>query len=152
MTDTQLLLHLAEKIMGRKVYTERDGDYDQWQRRLVREGGVGSCFIDLDGRTWIYDNPTPYINAHERLWDPLHSMDDAMGVVRALQAKGWEYAFGSCPEGDYAHFSHYDRHVGHPWPTWRTATAKGLARAICEAALQIAPTALRALETREEGR
>jgi hypothetical protein len=134
MTDTELLRSLA-RLMGWEVYTEREGRYDRWQRHLVNDGGAGSCFIDLDGKVWIYDGASVYINAHERLWRPLHDMNDAMTIVRALQGQGWEYAFGSCPEGDYAHFSHYERRDNQPWPAFRTATADGLARAICLAAL-----------------
>lgn len=127
MTDLELLRHLAA-LMGWEVYTEQAGDYDQWQRRLVKEGGAGSCFIDLDGRVWIYDNPALYINAHERLWKPLHSMDDALMIMHHFEAAGCA-AWVEC-----------DGHTGRGGVTTGAgrfeAGADTEARAFCYAALK----------------
>lgn len=140
LTDLELLRQLAA-LMGWTIYTEQEGDYDRWQRHLVNQGGVGSCFVDLDGRVWIYDNPAPYLNAHERLWRPLHSMDDAWMIVQKLR-DAWTAATEGVsgldpdfprPFDDTYFFDLLRRNADRRWP-W--AFLYVTPRAICEATLK----------------
>lgn len=147
MTDAELIRQLAERVMGWEFFTEQNGDYDRWQRHLVRNGGANSCFIDLDNKIWIHSAapPNPYTFGMERPWSPLHSMDDAWMVVEKMR-NTWNAATVDVsgldddflrPFDDVLFFDLLRRNADRRWP-W--AFLYVTPRAICEAALRAVGT------------
>lgn len=126
--DASLMRQLAA-LMGWEVYTEEAGQYDRWQRVLVNSGGANSCFIDLDGKAWIYDNPAPYLNANERLWLPLQSMSDAWMIVERISS------FPMDTNEDYQRAAPFLFALGELY-LWHK-TRPEAARAICTALLSV---------------
>lgn len=123
-TDDLLLIRQLALLMGWGIYTEEDGQYNQWQRRLVANEQERSCFVDLDGKVWVWDgvplhSSGVYTTGSERLWNPLHAIGDAWRVVEAVEARGYWIEVGLC-NGKYGPQKRAWCHIGEYGEDGRT--------------------------------
>lgn len=129
MTDSEIVLALAERVMGWEIYN----DETDWRVHCLERRGhaTNACCIKEDGTVLI---ALPSFGIHR--WRPLDSMDDAMLITSKLEEEHWDYQVGSCVEG---HAALFERGVYDPYADTRDEMWEAIAstpqRAICLAAL-----------------
>lgn len=75
MTDQEIVIHLAEKVMGWEVFSLQRQNYDEFRHSIHR-------LVENVEHNWNFFPPGKPGN----LWNPLESRDDCAEVQAALKA------------------------------------------------------------------